>query len=344
MRNMEKVCHVTTSFQICDNVKNKGWKVVRDPASRMGPYAYKGNQWVGYDDVDTIRMKTEYIKKNNLGGAMIWALDLDDFKDRCECETHPLLRTINRVLGRISIPEPQPVCTMTGNYRQQEEKDTYIADLPAAPYYKCEQGLFQKHPSDCKMYRVCNHEDFTEVPCPAGLEWYEAGKRCDWPETAQCKPGAGSPADEADDFDVVVTDPQESPAPSPPAQRPIEVQKPDYPPQIDNEVSMPDTGMKVVCYFTNWAWYRKGTGKYVPEDIDPNLCTHVNYGFAVLDPNELKMKPHDTWADMDNKFYEKVCMMSYFSKDEPTTSYFILGRELEQGRKGQGPDRSWWME
>jgi GH18 family chitinase len=25
-------------------------------------------------------------------------------------------------------------------------------------------------------------------------------------------------------------------------------------------------------------------GKYKPEDIDPSLCTHINYGFAVLDP------------------------------------------------------------
>jgi GH18 family chitinase len=28
----------------------------------------------------------------------------------------------------------------------------------------------------------------------------------------------------------------------------------------------------------------QGVGKYKPEDIDPSLCTHINYGFAVLDP------------------------------------------------------------
>lgn len=28
----------------------------------------------------------------------MWALDLDDFKNRCDCEPSPLLRTMNRVL------------------------------------------------------------------------------------------------------------------------------------------------------------------------------------------------------------------------------------------------------
>lgn len=51
------------------------------------------------------------------------------------------------------------------------------------------------------------------------------------------------------------------------------------------EGTVVETGMKVVCYFTNWAWYRQGVGKYRPEDVDPALCTHINYGFAVLDPN-----------------------------------------------------------
>lgn len=56
----------------------------------------------------------------------------------------------------------------------------------------------------------------------------------------------------------------------------------------------------MVCYFTNWAWYRQGDGKYLPSDIDSSLCTHVNYGFAVLDGTTLTIKPHDSWADLDN--------------------------------------------
>jgi chitinase len=57
---------------------------------------------------------------------------------------------------------------------------------------------------------------------------------------------------------------------------------------------------KVVCYFTNWAWYRPGIGKYLPETIDERLCTHIVYGFAVLDYENLIVKAHDSWADYDN--------------------------------------------
>lgn len=39
---------------------------------------------------------------------------------------------------------------------------------------------------------------------------------------------------------------------------------------------------KVICYYASWAVTRPGNGKFVPEDIDPNLCTHVNYAFLGL--------------------------------------------------------------
>lgn len=63
---------------------------------------------------------------------------------------------------------------------------------------------------------------------------------------------------------------------------------------------------RVVCYFTNWAWYRPGVGKFLPENIDPELCTHIVYGFAVLNRDTLTIQPHDSWADLDNRFYERV--------------------------------------
>ena len=51
--------------------------------------------------------------------------------------------------------------------------------------------------------------------------------------------------------------------------------------------------------FTNWAYYRKKGGKYTPDDIDIDLCTHIVYGFAVLDKNTFQMIAHDSYVDED---------------------------------------------
>lgn len=79
-------------------MNNKGWTVVQDPLGRMGPYAYNGNQWVSYDDKNMLRKKSELVRSLGLGGGMIWALDLDDFKNHCGEGAHPLLSEIQRVL------------------------------------------------------------------------------------------------------------------------------------------------------------------------------------------------------------------------------------------------------
>ena len=93
--------------EICSKLNT--WTIVHHDKESLGPYAHEGNQWVGYDDVDMIRRKSEFVKQNNYGGAMIWALDLDDFNNVCNCEQYPLLRTINRVLR--SYPTPAPTCS-----------------------------------------------------------------------------------------------------------------------------------------------------------------------------------------------------------------------------------------
>lgn len=97
-------------YEICQNIKNKDWRVVRDRKGRMGPYAYKGDQWVSFDDIAMIRHKSQFVRAMDLGGAMIWALDLDDFRNVCGCEEYPLLRTINRELR--GYPRVDPQCVL----------------------------------------------------------------------------------------------------------------------------------------------------------------------------------------------------------------------------------------
>lgn len=67
-------------YEICEMIKTQGWTVDLDSQGRYGPYAYKGNQWVSFDDMAMIKYKADYIRKMGLGGGMVWALDLDDFR------------------------------------------------------------------------------------------------------------------------------------------------------------------------------------------------------------------------------------------------------------------------
>lgn len=53
---------------------------------------------MSFDDKEALLRKVQFIRAMNLGGGMIWALDLDDFKNRCGHGHHPLLTAIREGL------------------------------------------------------------------------------------------------------------------------------------------------------------------------------------------------------------------------------------------------------
>ncbi|XP_069937009.1 chitinase-3-like protein 1, partial [Cherax quadricarinatus] len=71
----------------------------------------------------------------------------------------------------------------------------------------------------------------------------------------------------------------------------------------------PATNHVVLCYYASWAHYRQGVAKYTVEDIPVELCTHLVYAFAILDPKTLLAKQHDSWLDNDLKNYDKFVQL-----------------------------------
>jgi chitinase len=54
----------------------------------------------------------------------------------------------------------------------------------------------------------------------------------------------------------------------------------------------------VSCYYSSWAFYRPGLGKFDIDDIDPDLCTHGFYGFADMDNITWQVYSMDPWFDL----------------------------------------------
>ena len=65
-------------YEVCEMLLN-GASYIWDDEMKV-PYLVKGNQWVGFDDERSIRNKMDWIKIQGFAGAMVWSVDMDDFK------------------------------------------------------------------------------------------------------------------------------------------------------------------------------------------------------------------------------------------------------------------------
>ena len=66
-------------------------------------------------------------------------------------------------------------------------------------------------------------------------------------------------------------------------------------------------GYKVVCYYTNWSQYRPKIGKFLPENIDPFLCTHIIFAFGWIKNGKLtSFESNDLTADGKQGLYQRI--------------------------------------
>uniref|UniRef100_A0A8C6AQA3 Chitinase 1 n=1 Tax=Monodon monoceros TaxID=40151 RepID=A0A8C6AQA3_MONMO len=60
------------------------------------PYAFQSSQWVGFDDVESFKVKVSYLKQTGLGGVMVWTLNMDDFAGFfCNQGQYPLIKILH---------------------------------------------------------------------------------------------------------------------------------------------------------------------------------------------------------------------------------------------------------
>nr|AYD38865.1 acidic mammalian chitinase-like protein [Mytilus edulis] len=82
-------------YEICALQESGKGQTVYD-SEQMVPYYTDGSLWVGFDDEVSLAIKIEWLVSEGYGGAMVWALPLDDFRQTCSKSNRkfPLLNTI----------------------------------------------------------------------------------------------------------------------------------------------------------------------------------------------------------------------------------------------------------
>lgn len=68
---------VLSAHEITEIIKN-GAKVTLDKEAAVEIVTWDDNQWVSWDNTETLAMKVKYANERCLGGVMAWAIDLDD--------------------------------------------------------------------------------------------------------------------------------------------------------------------------------------------------------------------------------------------------------------------------
>ncbi|XP_043925105.1 acidic mammalian chitinase-like isoform X2 [Protopterus annectens] len=154
-------------YEICQFLNGATTEWISD---QQVPYAYKGNEWVGYDNLQSVEGKVNYMIEHNFGGIMIWALDLDDFMGTmCNQGINPLISKVSSLLGvseGCTTPSTTASTTTTGG-------DDFCKDKPDGTY---------ANPDDKTTYYVCSGGVTYKMNCPPGLEFNEDCSCCDWPK------------------------------------------------------------------------------------------------------------------------------------------------------------------
>ena len=59
-------------YEVCDFLHEPNTTLVWDNEQQV-PFAYRGNQWVGFDDERSLRTKVNWLKTEGFGGIMVWS-------------------------------------------------------------------------------------------------------------------------------------------------------------------------------------------------------------------------------------------------------------------------------
>lgn len=82
----------------CKFILLEGTEVVFDAENKV-PYAFRNQEWISFDNEQSLAYKAEYAKEKEYGGVMVFSLNSDDYNGVCDGrQTFPLTRRIKNVM------------------------------------------------------------------------------------------------------------------------------------------------------------------------------------------------------------------------------------------------------
>uniref|UniRef100_A0A8D0GV28 Acidic mammalian chitinase n=1 Tax=Sphenodon punctatus TaxID=8508 RepID=A0A8D0GV28_SPHPU len=170
-------------YEICTFLKSAEISWIDD---QKVPYTYQGNEWVGYDNICSYKYKVKYLKENNFGGAMVWAIDLDDFLGTfCNEGKYPLISELKRLLetnGKMVQP-PRGATGAPGTTTNPPGTTTNPSGTPPVDDDFCANQTDGIHadPEDKTKYYICAGGRTFSFSCATGLVFDVNCSCCNYP-------------------------------------------------------------------------------------------------------------------------------------------------------------------
>lgn len=168
-------------YEVCTFLAQQNTTLVWDSEQQV-PFAYRKDQWVGFDDERSLKTKMEWLKESGYGGIMVWSIDMDDFSGRCGSGKFPLLTALNAELEDYKVD-----LEYEGPYESYKPGGKYTTKDPNEVTCAEQEGHISYHPDklDCTHYYMCEGERKHHMPCPANLVFNPNENVCDWPENVE---------------------------------------------------------------------------------------------------------------------------------------------------------------
>ncbi|XP_013787126.1 uncharacterized protein LOC106471084 [Limulus polyphemus] len=195
--------------EVCDFKNSGNWSVLRE-TDQTSPYTYNEEDWVGYDDEISVRLKTKYVLLRKLGGVIMWPVNNDDYEGVCGNGDFPLIRSVRKVFtDTVKTKDPKTIDEFEAYLEGAESRIVNVVDRygfvgrvesnsDTFERMICTRQGYYRHPDDCtKFYRCVKFDqyidDYTifQYDCPNGLVFDERYEVCNWPSWSLPCDGSG---------------------------------------------------------------------------------------------------------------------------------------------------------